>query len=191
MTGRSRADSAGLSIRQARPDELAALRAIEIDCVPMFVEAGALQSADQAHPTSLAQFDAFCASGLLFAAADHRRLIGFLAAREADGGLYIAEIDVLRAAQQRGIGTRLLEAARGEAVRRGFPEITLTTHLSLPWNRPWYLRRGFADFSPGQRYSSLAAQLAGERLHASNPALRIAMRRKTDTSILDMTGPRA
>lgn len=78
------------------------------------------------------------------------RIIGFAAMHVLDSSLYIDEISVLPEVQGTGIGNLLIatvcESAR-ELQRRGeaAARVSLTTYAEVPWNGPWYARRGFCE----------------------------------------------
>jgi GNAT superfamily N-acetyltransferase len=102
--------------------------------------------------------------------------VGFVQIQEVDGLAHIAEIAVIPRWMRQGIGTALLERACEWARRHGYPAITLTTYADVPWNGPYYARRGFAeltDLTPG-----LAALRAREAsLGLDEVGARVAMRR--------------
>jgi hypothetical protein len=80
---------------------------------------------------------------------------------------------VLASQAGRGTGSRLL----AEVIRQAGPGLTLLTFRDVPWNGPWYARRGFtelaeADWGPGLREHWQAEIRAG--LHELGP--RLAMR---------------
>jgi GNAT superfamily N-acetyltransferase len=55
---------------------------------------------------------------------------------------------------RQGIGSALVERACEWARAHDYPAITLTTYADVPWNGPYYAKRGFmevADPSPGLR----------------------------------------
>ncbi|WP_375497244.1 GNAT family N-acetyltransferase [uncultured Jatrophihabitans sp.] len=75
---------------------------------------------------------------------------GFAWVEELDGQAHLHELSVLPGAMRRGYGSRLLEAACEWAAEQGYPSITLTTFVDVPWNAPFYATRGFvADDDPG------------------------------------------
>ena len=49
---------------------------------------------------------------------------------------------------RRGIGTALVNAACHWAAGQGFSQITLCTFGDVPWNGPFYARRGFTEIPP-------------------------------------------
>jgi len=71
-----------------------------------------------------------------------------------------------------------VEATCRWAARQGLLAVTLTTFRHLPWNAPFYARRGFRVLSPDELGPGLRAALRGER--AQGLRRRVAMRRPLD-----------
>ncbi|TCL74534.1 acetyltransferase (GNAT) family protein [Rhizobium sp. BK251] len=148
--------------RLARFDELDELTVIEMDAAEALIEAG-VPFPDEPHPLAHDQLAACLSEGLLFVAVDESdRPIGFLAAEEIDGRLYIAEIDVLRRYQRRGIGRGLIGTALDAARRRGFSAAMLTTDRFVPFNYPFYASLGFHEPGPKAAPAALKAILDKE-----------------------------
>jgi 8-oxo-dGTP pyrophosphatase MutT (NUDIX family)/GNAT superfamily N-acetyltransferase len=76
-------------------------------------------------------------------------VLGFahLVELEHKGGnhAHLEQLSVHPDAGRNGIGTMLLRAVLGEALDRGHDRITLVTFADVPWNAPWYARRGFVE----------------------------------------------
>jgi GNAT superfamily N-acetyltransferase len=90
---------------------------------------------------------------LLFIAEDDAP-VGYIHARDLDDCLFISQVSVVPEAQEKGVGTALLEAVAASAKRQGKRGVTLTTFRDVPWNAPFYLKRGFhfledAEMGPG------------------------------------------
>jgi GNAT superfamily N-acetyltransferase len=117
------------------------------------------------------------AAGLLFvAAADGGdRAIGFLAAGECDGALMVAEIDVERRRQGRGVGRALMEHALAEARRRGLWGAMLTTDRLAPFNRRFYASMGFVVGDTVTLPPALRTALANEVAAGLDPNRRVGM----------------
>jgi GNAT superfamily N-acetyltransferase len=89
-----------------------------------------------------------------------------------DGTAYLAALAVLPSDMRTGVGSRLLERACEWARGQGYPAMTLTTFRDVPWNAPFYAKRGFAEVlapTPGlaavrERERSLGLDEAGPRL---------------------------
>lgn len=79
---------------------------------------------------------------------------GFIYGFDADDCAYVAQLSVVPEVQGRGIGGRLLEAFCDWAREMGKRGVVLGTFKSVPWNAPFYARRGFvildiAELGPG------------------------------------------
>ena len=84
------------------------------------------------------------ASGLAWVAeAAQNLVVGFLLAKTIGTSLHIVEMDVLPSHGRQGIGGLLLEHAVAQCKVMGLCETTLTTFSGVPWNAPFYTRRGF------------------------------------------------
>jgi GNAT superfamily N-acetyltransferase len=71
------------------------------------------------------------------------RLVAFLSAELAADALHVWGLYVHPDRQGLGIGRALLDAAVGEATRRGVAAVTLTTFRDLHWNERFYRKLGF------------------------------------------------
>ncbi len=164
-----------ITIRHARPDDVEALAAIEIDAAGTLVDAGIpFPSGIQATPRHL--LEASLAEGMLLVATNEEdRLIAFLAAQTYDGGLYIGEIDVARAWQRRGIGRALMQTAIGQAQARGLWGAMLTTERSVPFNAPFYASLGFCEVADAELPPKLAEVLAAEAAAGAGSDRRVGM----------------
>jgi GNAT superfamily N-acetyltransferase len=80
--------------------------------------------------------------------------VAFVRLDEVDGLAHIEELAVIPKWMRQGIGSALVERACEWARAHDYPAITLTTYADVPWNGPYYAKRGFmevADSSPGLR----------------------------------------
>lgn len=71
------------------------------------------------------------------------RVRGLASTVTLDGATHLEQLAVHPDHGRRGIGGALLEAVCAEAAEEGRARVTLTTFRDLPWNGPWYERRGF------------------------------------------------
>lgn len=69
--------------------------------------------------------------------------VGFAHVSEAAGRAHLEQLAVHPQAMGNGVGTSLLQAACDLAADAGYDELTLTTYADVPWNAPFYARRGF------------------------------------------------
>ena len=97
--------------------------------------------------TDAAHFAARAADGGFLVAVEDGRPVGSVIFREVQGCGYIEQIDVDPACAGRRIGAALLDAVADLGRTRGWPALTLSTYLEVPWNAPWYRRLGFADWA--------------------------------------------
>lgn len=95
--------------------------------------------------------------------------------------LHILELSVARAAQGRGLGAALLNAAILGAPALGRAQLSLTTDRWLAWNAPFYARHGFVERSADDPALPdwLAAMPGREAASGLDPALRCIMVRST------------
>jgi 4-diphosphocytidyl-2-C-methyl-D-erythritol kinase len=137
------------SIESAQPAQVQALCAIERAAVQLF----------RGHPAWPAYADMPIPPALLHRAISRGWVwvalnaagqpVGFIwLEAEVDGGaghdaIGIAEIDVLPTHGQRGIGAALLEHACAWARAAGYRRVDLGTLTDVPWNAPFYAKRGF------------------------------------------------
>ncbi|MFP3546230.1 GNAT family N-acetyltransferase [Rhizobium sp. SIMBA_035] len=165
----------GVTIRNARAGELEALRAIEMDAVAALIDAGVPFSGEP-HPLSSEQLAAYLADGLLIVAAGAEDTpVGFVAAEEIGRMLYIAEVDVLRRLQGRGIGRLLIQAAIDAARSRGLSAVALTTDRFVVFNYPFYRSLGFVEPEAGHMPAGLRAILDAEVANGMDPERRAGM----------------
>lgn len=106
--------------------------------------------------------------------------VGFiwLDAELQDGAIGVAELDVLPAHGQRGIGAALLEHACAWARAAGYRRIDLGTLADVPWNAPFYARHGFVAVEKSDSRFALARRR--DRDNGFPDALRVFMSRTLD-----------
>jgi ribosomal protein S18 acetylase RimI-like enzyme len=173
-------------IRPARPDDAPAMAAVGAAAGRRFAEVadpGIAARADDP-PLPLDDLVAWAEAGRAWVAidtadatGDDGALVGFVVVDVVDGDAHVAEVAVLPEAEGRGHGSALLDAVADDAARRGEPAVTLTTYRDVPWNRPFYERRGFSVLTRDQVGPELAAQVVAEAALGLDPSLRVCMRR--------------
>lgn len=160
-------------LRPARVADIPRLPAIERAAAALFVEAG-IGGTITVMPTE--ELEAARLEGRLLVAADaDDQPVGFLVMAIIDGLAHLAEMDVHPAHGRRGLGSALLEAGVDQARQRGLPAMTLTTYAALPWNAPFYARRGFAVVPASEWTPAMAATAAHEGVTPDSG--RVLMRR--------------
>jgi GNAT superfamily N-acetyltransferase len=161
-------------IRLARSDELHLLAAIEVDAFWALHDAGAVACEPTSLPIGVLRQS--LEQDLLFVAADEvDQPFGFLAGIAMVDTVYIAEIDVVRDWQKKGVGRRLMNALIERARRPGVSGITLTTDRHVPFNAPFYASLGFRILDENERSAELTRILEREFEHGADPARRVAM----------------
>jgi GNAT superfamily N-acetyltransferase len=103
--------------------------------------------------------------------------VAFARAEWVDGNVHLAELAVHPNWGRRGLGGQLLEAVCFYAARAGARAVTLTTFREVPWNGPWYARRGFVELPCSQWGEELTALVRSEHTAGLEVAPRLVMRR--------------
>lgn len=104
--------------------------------------------------------------------------VGFALCGELDGHAHLFEMDVLPEHGRQGIGSALLEAVCSEAATRGYAAMTLTTLRDVPWNAPFYAKRGFSELFEVVWGEQLREIVDRERMLGFPMQLRVVMRRE-------------
>ena len=164
-------------IRDARLDDIAALRDIERAAGRLFAEIGMTEIADD-EPLSDETLRGYRSRGRAWVAIDDSdRPIGYLVIDILDGNAHIEQLSVLPANMRKGLGRALIEHVADWASGRGLPALTLTTFAEVPWNGPYYRRLGFESLTEEE----IGPDLRGRRNHETGRGLdrwpRICMRR--------------
>ncbi len=171
-----------VQIRQARPDELDRLVAIDDDASALFESAGLdMSGLHAAHPFVVeehARWVAALAEGRLFVACDDAGdPVGFASLGSVAGDAHLGQLSVLRSWMRRGVGSALVRHACTWSRDRS--ALWLTTYAHVAWNRPYYERRGFAVVPVAECPPEIGEILAEERHALPAPEQRVAMRRLT------------
>lgn len=106
--------------------------------------------------------------------------VGYLLVEALDDAAHVEQLSVDPASARRGIGTALLEVAARWAGEHELAALTLTTFRDVPWNAPFYARRGFRILTPDDCGPQLAERLRSESAHGLDRWPRVAMRRPRD-----------
>jgi GNAT superfamily N-acetyltransferase len=117
------------------------------------------------------------AHGILRVAEMGGQAVGFALCGEVDGHAHLFEMDVVPEHGRRGIGGALLESVCNEAAMRGFSAMTLTTLRDVPWNAPFYAKRGFIELAEAAWGEQLCKIVVRERMLGFPMQLRVVMRR--------------
>ncbi|MGG5259801.1 GNAT family N-acetyltransferase [Phycicoccus avicenniae] len=83
--------------------------------------------------------------GFLLVAEGDGEVVGFAHVLDLDGHWHLEQLSVDPAHQHRGHGAALLAAALDGVRARGGHDVTLRTYADVPWNGPFYARRGWVE----------------------------------------------
>jgi GNAT superfamily N-acetyltransferase len=179
-TGRSSADASEppipvYEIAPARAEDLPFLPAIELAAGTLFDGHG--PESVLAESVSEEVFGEAQRQGRLWVARADGVPVGFALVVVAEPtAAHLEELDVHPAHGRRGLGTRLVEAVCGWAAVNGYGQVTLVTFRDLPWNMPFYARRGF-EVIPDVELSAPLRLLAGRTGATGTRAARRGARR--------------
>lgn len=175
VENRAMADGAH-PIRPVRPDELGAIRDIEVGTGVLFADIGMSFIADE-EPPPVELLEQYRRAGRAWVSTDPTdRPVAFLIADLVDDCAHVEQVSVDPSFGRRGIGRSLIDHLEAWATGRGLRAVTLTTFRDVPWNGPYYARCGFVTLQEADMGPELAARLAAERQrHLGGP--RVAMGR--------------
>jgi GNAT superfamily N-acetyltransferase len=163
-----------IRIRAGLPADLPALESVERETAALFSRSDL--PLELAQPLPVDQLAAGMSSSLVWVAEEAcAGPVGFVLCERRAACLHIREMDVRPSFGRKGIGARLLFQACAAAGDLGLPFITLTTFSHLPWNAPFYARRGFTVVEDLAPFPHLATALRRE--HELGLRNRIAMAR--------------
>jgi GNAT superfamily N-acetyltransferase len=165
-------------VRTMRSGDTAAASRISAEAGARFAEVDEPRIAACAddEPFTADELEGYVAAGRAWVATEDDDVVGFVIVDLLDGAAHIEEIDVALDASARGHGTRLLSAVTDWATTIRAPAVTLTTFRDVPWNRPWYERRGFRTLTDDELTPELAARRAAEDAEGLPAELRVVMR---------------
>ncbi len=174
-------------IRLAVPDDIALLPEIERDAGALFLgvldEIGLTRDA-LGHVCSEQVLDEARHAGRLWVAASHSGdPVGFAVAVELGGYAHLEELAVRPAHARRGLGGALVESVCAWARAGDFPAVTLSTFRHVPWNGPFYARRGFRETVPAMLSAAHVRLVAAEAQRGLRTELRMIMSRPLDGTI--------
>jgi predicted N-acetyltransferase YhbS len=139
--------SAGWRLRAPRRAELSALQDIEDEADLRYGRVGLAKITRMLHQ-EVALLEVGRRKGWLWVAANVvGRPVGWALLRDVHGHAWLHQLSVLQRFGQRGIGSALVETTCAAAARAGYREIFLSTAREVPWNEPFYARRGFVAVS--------------------------------------------
>lgn len=168
-------------MRPATAADIDAIRAIGVAAGERFRESDDPRIADRADdpPFDVDELSGLLEGGAVWVAEVGGAVAGFLVAEVLDGCAHVEEVSVRPEAEGRGLGSALLEAAADWARTEGLDGVTLTTFRDVPWNAPFYERRGFRVLAEDELTDELVARRAAEAAAGLDPDLRVVMQRDT------------
>jgi GNAT superfamily N-acetyltransferase len=166
-----------MAVRAPLRDELPLLQAIGVVAGQRFAEVGLEEVADDP-PHELAALERWRAAGRAWVSTDREgQPVGFAVVDVVDGAAHLEEVSVVPDLNGRGHGTALLRAVEGWARRKGYPSVTLTTFRDVPFNRPFYEKRGYRVLTEDEWTPGLVDRRAEEAAAGLDPDLRVVMRK--------------
>lgn len=150
-------------IRHPAPAELPGLAAIELAADARFAPLGIV------FPPGTTMIEEVSDPGRVYVTG--RPPVGFALVGEVDGNVHLDQLAVHPVHEGKGLGTALLEAVCA------LGDVTLTTFRDVPWNAPWYARRGFHVLDSAEWGPELDALVAHEHELGIEVAPRVVMRR--------------
>jgi GNAT superfamily N-acetyltransferase len=170
------------SIRLARPDEIARLREIEDEAGEMFSGLGLIDDTldgafpidDLARLVGMGQVWVGCTED----GAESDRPVGMVIASAREGAAYVEELDVMPKFGRRGLGSCLLASVCEWAQDQRYASVTLSTFRDVPWNGPFYRKRGFRELRPEEWTPGMWAIREREAQHGLRVDTRVFMRRE-------------
>jgi GNAT superfamily N-acetyltransferase len=166
-------------LRLASADDVPSLPPIERRAAALFEplgEATGLTPEDLSHTRSVEELTAAQrAARLWVAVAPDHRLAGFAMAILLGPNAHLDELDVDPSHGRRGVGSALLDTVVRWAAAAGHDRLTLSTFRDVPWNRPFYERRGFRVLAPRELGPEHRDLVAAERARGLHTERRVIM----------------
>ena len=152
-------------IRRPRPDEIRLLPQIEKQADERFRRVGLQLVVDMQGQSTKALQRSWRRGLLWVATGPTERPVGFAFMKIERGIAWLDQLSVFDRWQGRGLGTALIDQAQATARTFGYDKLHLTTYRDVPWNRPFYLRRGFAELDRGELTRAMRLVLTTEVQH--------------------------
>lgn len=173
----------GYEVRVAVAEDVACLPEIERQAGQLFddhLEQIGLTKEFQPHINSVENFENAQRAGRLWVAVSpFGDAVGFAMVLEIGGCAHLEELDVLPAHGRKGLGSALLGAVCSWAEQAAYPAVTLSTFRDIPWNAPFYQRRGFQVVIPSELSDKHVQLVASEGRRGLRRDLRVMMARVT------------
>jgi GNAT superfamily N-acetyltransferase len=175
------------TIRLAQAADVALLPGIEDRAAVLFdgwrPQTG-LTDEERFATNSLDTFERAHRAGRLWVAVSSAgEVVGFALITVVGGAAHLEELDVLPLHGRRGIGSALVDAVCSWAARAGYAAVTLRTFRDVPWNRPFYERKGFRVVASSALSSEHVQLETAELERGLRTDLRVSMTRSTAGSV--------
>ena len=165
-------------IRAARPEEIALLPQIENAADERYARVG-LWLVIAMPPASIASLEQGRRdSSLWVATSPLNRVVGFALMKFPGGTAWLDQLSVLDRWQGRGFGAALIDRTAERARELGHDALYLSTYLGVPWNAPFYERRGFSSVPRREWPRVFRLQFMAENSHGHPPWRRTIMQRR-------------
>jgi N-acetylglutamate synthase-like GNAT family acetyltransferase len=140
---------AGILLRRASPDDTDRLQALEQQAAVRFRSLG-LNAVAEADPLPQQWLVEAALAGrlLMLETLERSQAIGLVMWRPLAGWLLIEELDIHPEWAGRRLGRALIARALQQAREQQLAGLVLTTFRLVPWNAPYYMRLGFAEWDP-------------------------------------------
>ncbi|KAF7131145.1 hypothetical protein CNMCM5793_004195 [Aspergillus hiratsukae] len=167
-----------ISIRLALEEEIPRLNTIETSAAQLFrtVNLAWIANSSPFDPATLRPMIA--QQNIWVAVTSDNTAVGFIAVQDLDGMLYIAEMDVHKDWQRRGIARMMLEKVEGRARERGYEYVSLTTYRDVKFNGRFYARMGFEEVDVDIAGEGHQRELEEQARCGHDRGKRCAMRKK-------------
>lgn len=166
------------SIRLARRDELRAVQHIE-NVADFIFRRVAMPWVLSMQPADLRLLEQARRRGWLWVATDGtNRAMGFALLTTVDGEACLHQLSVLPRAAGHGVGSALIAAVCEAARTAGHRTLLLSTYNGVPWNAPYYAKRGFMEV-PLSRYTRLMRDMRDTERRLGHPVWRRVLMRRT------------
>ena len=137
-------------IRPAHRQEIVLLPQIENAADVRYGRVG-LRQVIAMPPASVASLEQGRRDGRLWVAVSPiNRVVGFALMKFSCGSAWLDQLSVLDRWQRLGLGAALIDRTAKRARELGHDRLYLSTYLDVPWNAPFYERRGFASVPRGE-----------------------------------------
>jgi GNAT superfamily N-acetyltransferase len=164
-------------IRRPQPNEIKLLPQIEKEADRRYARAGLRRVLDMP-PAGLASLEQARRRGVLWLAVSRvDRPVGFALMKLRGGTIWLDQLSVLDRWQRHGHGAALIDRSAARARALGFDALYLSTYRDVPWNGPYYSRRGFEEVPRSAFTDPLRFVFLTERHHGHPVWHRAIMRR--------------